>query len=61
VACSLSSQHTHTSLVRAGVEEWVDVSVLSEVFRGNEMMFSIPEHGSAQSVGPMSNTNIQGC
>jgi hypothetical protein len=61
VACLLSSQHTHTSLVRAGVEEWVDVSVLLEVFRGSEMMFSIPEHDSAQSVGPMSNTNIQGC
>jgi hypothetical protein len=44
-----------------GVEEWVDVSARSEVFRGDEMMFSMPYRGSAPSVGPTSNVNIQGC
>jgi hypothetical protein len=29
------------------MEEWVDVSVRLEAFRGGEMMFSMPEHGSA--------------
>jgi hypothetical protein len=43
-----------------GVEEWVDMSARSEVFRGGEMMFTMPYHGSAQSVGPKSNVNIQG-
>jgi hypothetical protein len=43
------------------VEEWVDVSVRSEVFRGDEMMFLMPKRGSAQSVGPMSNIKSQGC
>jgi hypothetical protein len=34
------------------------MSVLSEVFRSGEMAFSIPERGSTQLVGPMSNVNI---
>ena len=49
------------NLDRTGVEEWVDVSVRSEVFHDGEMMFSMPKRGSAQSIGPMSNVNSQGC
>jgi hypothetical protein len=52
---------TCTNLDRTGMEEWVDVSVLSEAFRGGEMMFSMPERSSAQSVGPMRNIKGQGC
>jgi hypothetical protein len=33
------------------------MSVLSEVFHGDEMVFSIPERGSAHMVGLMSNVN----
>jgi hypothetical protein len=29
-----------------GVEEWVDMSACSEVFRGGEVMFSMPYRGS---------------
>jgi hypothetical protein len=43
------------------VGEWVDVCALSEVFRGGEVMFSMPYHGSVQSVEPTSYVNIQGC
>jgi hypothetical protein len=49
------------NLDRAGVGEWVDVSALSEVFRGGEVMFLMPYRGSVQSVEPMSYVNIQGC
>jgi hypothetical protein len=46
------------NLDTTGVEEWVDVSALSEVFRGGETMFSMPYRGSVQSVGPTSYVNI---
>jgi hypothetical protein len=49
------------NLDRTVVEEWVDVSARSEVFRGDEMMFLLPYRGSAPSVGPTSNINIKGC
>ena len=45
----------------AGVGEWVDVSALSEVFHGGEVMFLMPYCGSVQSVEPTSYVNIQGC
>jgi hypothetical protein len=45
----------------AGVGEWVDVSALSEVFRGGEVMFSMPWRGSCQSVEPTSFVNIHEC
>jgi hypothetical protein len=46
------------NLDRTGVEEWVDVSALSEVFRGDEMMFLMPYRGSIQSVGLTSYVNV---
>jgi hypothetical protein len=52
---------TRVNLDRMGVREWVDVGALSEVFRGCEVMFSMPYHGSVQSVEPTSYVNIQGC
>ena len=52
---------THVNLDRTGVGEWVDMSTLSNVFRGGEVMFSMPCRGSVQSVEPMSFVNIQEC
>jgi hypothetical protein len=43
------------------VEEWVNVSARSEVFRGGEVMFLMPKRDSAQLVGPTSKVNSQGC
>jgi hypothetical protein len=37
------------------------VSARSEVFRGGEVMFSMPKRGSPQLVGLTSNVNSQGC
>jgi hypothetical protein len=45
-------------LDKTGVEEWVNVSVRSEVFSGGEMMFSMPYRGGVQSVGPTSYDNV---
>jgi hypothetical protein len=46
------------NLDKMGVEEWVDVSALSDVFCSGEMMFSMPYRGSVPSVGPMSYVNV---
>jgi hypothetical protein len=52
---------TRMNLDRTGVEEWVNVSARSEVFRGGEVMFLMPKRDSAQLVGPTSKVNSQGC
>jgi hypothetical protein len=45
----------------AVVGECVDVSTLSDVFYGGEVMFSMPDCGSVQLVEPTSYVNLQGC
>jgi hypothetical protein len=52
---------TRVNLDGEGVGEWVDVSALSDMFCGGEVMFSMPGHGSVQSVEPTCYVNIQGC
>jgi hypothetical protein len=52
---------THANLDRTGVGEWVDISTLSNVFRGGEVMFSMPYRGGVQSVELTSYINIQRC
>jgi hypothetical protein len=52
---------THVNLDGARVGKWVDVSALSDVFCGGELMFSMPYRGRVQSVEPTSYVNIQGC
>jgi hypothetical protein len=45
----------------ARLGKWVNVSALSVVFYGGEVLFSMPYHGIVQSVEPTSYVNIQGC
>jgi hypothetical protein len=45
---------TRVNLDGASVGEWFDVSALSEVFHGGEVMFSMPCLGSVQSVETIS-------
>jgi hypothetical protein len=52
---------TCLNLDGAGMGKWVVGSVLSDVFCGGEVRFSMPYRDNIQSVGPTSYVNIQGC